>query len=104
MYKNVLIVLVIALVLFEIVEHVVVPLAGFLLGRRRRITTGAEGMVGMVVEVRRWETTKGQVFVNGELWKATCEIPLAKGDKAVVSHVRGLKLEVEPLSTRAGSG
>lgn len=98
MIKNILIALIVAFVLFEIIEHVVVPLIGFLLGRKRRSISGAEGMVGKVVKVKQWNTTEGQVFVNGELWRANCEIPLAKGDKAIIHNVEGLILKVEPYT------
>ena len=97
MYKNVLIVVIVAFVLLEIIEHLVVPLIGFLLSRKKESICGAEGMVGLVVEVKQWSTTKGQVFVNGELWKATCEVPLVKGDKAIIHDVDGLTFKVEPF-------
>jgi len=98
MIKNMLIALIVAFVLFEIIEHVVVPLVGFLLGRKRKSISGAEGMVGQVVEVKQWNTTDGQVFVNGELWRAICEVPLVKGDKAIIHNVEGLTLKVEPFN------
>jgi membrane-bound serine protease (ClpP class) len=98
MIKNMLITLVVAFVLFEIFEHVVAPLIGFLLGRKRRSISGAEGMVGKVVEVKQWNTKDGQVFVNGELWRAICEVPLVKGDKAIIHNVEGLTLKVEPFN------
>ena len=98
MIKNMLIALIVAFVLFEIIEHVVVPLVGFLLGRKRRSISGAEGMVGKVVKVKQWNTTEGQVFVNGELWRANCEVPLVKGDKAIIHNVKGLTLKVEPFN------
>jgi membrane-bound serine protease (ClpP class) len=98
MIKNMLIALIVTFVLFEIIEHVVVPLVGFLLGRKRRSISGAEGMVGKVVKVKQWNTTEGQVFVNGELWRAICEVPLVKGDKAIIHNVEGLTLKVEPFN------
>ncbi len=98
MIKNMLIALIVAFVLFEIIEHVVVPLVGFLLGRKRRSISGVEGMVGKVVKVKQWNTTEGQVFVNGELWRANCGIPLVKGDKAIIHSVEGLTLKVEPFT------
>ena len=96
MYKNVLIVVIVAFVLLEIIEHLVVPLIGFLLSRKKESICGAEGMVGLVVEVKQWSTTKGQVFVNGELWRALSDVPLLTGDKAVVQNVGGLTLRVKP--------
>lgn len=98
MIKNMLIALIVAFVLFEIIEHVVVPLVGFMLGRKRRPISGAEGMVGKVVEVTQWDTTEGRVIVNGELWRAICEVPLVKGDKAIIHNVEGLTLKVQPFN------
>ncbi|MCW8871231.1 NfeD family protein [Pseudomonadota bacterium] len=98
MIKNMLITLIVALIVFEIIEHVLVPLIGFMFGKKRRSISGAEGMVGQVVEVKRWNADEGEVFVNGELWRAVCMVPLVKGDKAVIHDVEGLLLKVEPLS------
>jgi len=98
MIKNMLITLIVALIVFEIIEHVLVPLIGFMFGKKRRSISGAEGMVGQVVEVKRWNADEGEVFVNGELWRAVCMVPLVKGDKAVIHDVEGLLLKVEPLN------
>ena len=100
MIKNTLIALLVAFVLFEIIEHVAIPLVGFLLGRKGRSISGAEGMVGKVVKVEQWDTTEGQVFVDGELWRANCEVPLVKGDRAIIYSVTGLTLKVEPFTDR----
>jgi membrane protein implicated in regulation of membrane protease activity len=98
MIKNMLVTLIVALIVFEIIEHVLVPLIGFMFGKKRRSISGAEGMVGQVVEVKRWNADEGEVFVNGELWRAVCMVPLVKGDKAVIHDVEGLLLKVEPLN------
>src|ERR1700683_1583932 len=37
---------------------------------RRRVSTGAEGLVGRVGVVRRWTDAAGKVEVDGALWKA----------------------------------
>jgi len=98
MIQNMLITLVVALIVVEIIEHVLVPLIGLIFGKKRRSISGAEGMVGQVVEVKRWKDDEGEVFVNGELWRAVCMVPLVKGDKAVIHDVEGLLLKVEPLN------
>jgi len=95
MIEYALIALLTAVVLFEVIEHVVLPLVGFLLSRNRKPIIGAEGMVGEVAEVRFWRKNDGQVFVNGELWQAICAAPLVKGDKVVILAVDGLTLRVE---------
>jgi len=101
MIKTILIALVVAFVLFEFVEHVVFPLVWFILGRKRRSISGAEGMLGKVVEVKQWYKTEGQVFVNGELWRAVSDVPLFKGDKALIHDVEGLTLRVEPFKEQS---
>ena len=97
MTKNILIALIVGFVLFEIIEHVVFPLVWLILGRERRSISGAEGMLGKVVEVRQWNKTEGRVVVNAELWRAVSDVPLSKGDKAVIHNVEGLTLRVEPF-------
>jgi membrane-bound serine protease (ClpP class) len=65
--------------------------------RRVRARTGAEGLIGHVGVVRRWEATSGQVLVDGALWRAIDagpDEPLAAGDAVVVEHVGGLTLGV----------
>ncbi len=97
MIKTILIVLIAGFVFFEFVEHVVLPFVWFILGRKRRSISGAEGMLGKVVEVKQWDKTEGQVFVNGELWRAVSDVPLVRGVKAVINNVEGLTLRVEPF-------
>ena len=97
MINNLLILLIGAVVLFEIFEHVVIPLVGYVLSRNKRPISGAEGMIGKVAEVKLWHQTKGQVFVDGELWQAICKVSMVKGDKAIVRAVDGLTLKVEPV-------
>ena len=94
MAKPILIGLVIGFLLFEFVEHLLFPLACFILGKKRRSTSGAEGMLGKVAEVKRWNRNEGQVLINGELWRAVSDVPLAKGDEAVIYDVKGLILKV----------
>jgi membrane protein implicated in regulation of membrane protease activity len=63
---------------------------------RKRSTYGVMGMIGKVVEIRRWNKTEGQVLINGELWSAVCEVPIPVGDKAVVRGIEGLALKLKP--------
>jgi len=53
------------------------------------------GMIGKVVEIKRWDKTEGQVLINGELWNAVCEISLQKGSKAVILDIEGLTLKLK---------
>ena len=57
---------------------------------------GVSGMIGKVVEIKRWDKTEGQVLISGELWKAVCEVPLPVGGKAIVQDVEGLTLRLKP--------
>ena len=89
-----LIIVVAAVAIFELAEHVVIPIAVAVAARKRRPATGAEGMVGKVAEVTRWSGSEGTVRVDGELWRAESRSPLAAGDQAVVRAVRGLTLDL----------
>jgi len=97
MLKTALIVLLIGIVTFELIEHVVLPLVFAVFGRKRKVVTGAEGMLGRVVEVTRWDDGEGTVNCAGELWRATGPHSLAPEDKARVLKVEGLRLSVTPL-------
>ena len=96
MMKTIILTLVIGLVLFELVEHVVFPLFWFIKDRKRKSVCGVTGMLGKMGEIKQWRKTEGQVFVNGELWRALSDVPLFTGDKAVVQNVDGLTLRVKP--------
>ncbi len=67
-------------------------------GRQRRIRAGTEALSGRVGEVRSWGDRRGQVFVDGALWRARREpgeadpLALAAGDHVVVEYVNGLTL------------
>jgi membrane-bound serine protease (ClpP class) len=66
--------------------------------RGTRVRAGAEGLCGRVGVVRRWAEPSGQVFVDGALWRARHDWPLAdnealhEGDQVVVERVSGLTL------------
>jgi membrane-bound ClpP family serine protease len=66
---------------------------------RRRVRSGAEGLVGRVGEVRTAPAPLGQVFLDGALWRARTwsgeeERSLQRGDPIVVERVDGLTLTV----------
>jgi membrane-bound serine protease (ClpP class) len=73
--------------------------------RRRRIRTGAEGLIGRVGVVRSWSEPTGSVLVDGALWRA-CRSDvgdhelsdktdeLHAGDSVVVEYLSGLTLSV----------
>ncbi len=96
MILNIFLIVVLGWLLFELIEHAVLPLVWFLLKKNRRPKTGASGMIGEVGDIKEWNGTEGRIFVHGELWKAESETLMSAGDKAVVKDVQGLTLIVEP--------
>jgi len=95
MIKTLIILVVSAIIIFEVIEHVLFPLVWFIFSRKKRSISGEAGMLGRTVEVRIWSENKGQVSVSGELWKAVSDSPLRPGDEAVVAGIDGLTLTVE---------
>ena len=95
MAKTIILTLVIVFLLFELIEHAILPLLWFIRGKKRKSFFGLSGMMGKVGEVKRWKKNEGIVFVNGELWKAVSDVPLLRGDRVVIKDVEGLTLEVD---------
>ena len=95
--KNIILILVIGFIAFELIEHLLLPLLFSIKRRKNKSVCGVSGMIGKVVEVKEWKNNKGQVFVNGELWSAVCDRPMVPRSKAVIQNVKGLTLKVEPL-------
>ncbi len=95
--KNLLILIGIAFILFEVAEHVVLPLFGLLRDGKKMSVCGATGMLGKVGEVKEWQGTEGIVFVNGELWRAVSDDPLSPRDKVIIKKLKGLTLKVALL-------
>jgi membrane-bound ClpP family serine protease len=95
--KTILIVLIIGYVIFELVEHLVLPVVFSLKSRKNKSACGVSAMIGKIVEVREWKGEGGQVFFNGELWSAVSDGPMAPRSRAVIEEVKGLVLKVKPL-------
>jgi membrane-bound serine protease (ClpP class) len=68
--------------------------------QRRKPVTGDEGMIGVEAEVRTGfgADGRGKVFLLGELWDARCDVPLSRGDVAVVVGREGMRLHVRAKS------
>ena len=96
MLKNIIITVIIIFITVELIEHIIFPIVWSIFRGRKRSTYGVTGMIGKVVEIRRWNKTEGQVLINGELWSAVCEVPLPVGGKAVVRGIEGLTLKLKP--------
>ena len=62
---------------------------------RRRKTTGAEGMIGMIGKVAETLKPTGTVKIKGEYWKArSVEGEIKLGENVEVLRIAGLNLEV----------
>ncbi|MGB6010857.1 MAG: hypothetical protein WBI57_06275, partial [Desulfobacterales bacterium] len=68
MLETIIITIIICFVVFELIEHVFIPFFWFILRGKKKSNYGVMGMIGKVVEIKRWNKTEGQVLVNGELW------------------------------------
>jgi len=62
--------------------------------QRTRVSTGAEGMVGLEGRAISELSPQGQVSIHGEIWQAESEEPIHKGDLVVTVSIDGLKLRV----------
>jgi len=80
---------------------------GYLVLRTRRghVSTGGEGMIGKVGQVRETIApgTPGQIFVNGEIWRAVSDEAISVGAHARIVAVHGLEVVVRPEVTSATS-
>jgi membrane-bound serine protease (ClpP class) len=68
---------------------------GFALrAHKRKVTTGDKGMMDEAGVARTDLDPEGDVFVQGELWKAQADQPIKKGEKIVVTGMEGFTLKV----------
>ena len=65
---------------------------------RNPVVTGREGIVGLKGRVKDPinPPDKGKVFVFGEYWNATSDVPLERGEWVVVLSQEGMTLKVAP--------
>lgn len=90
----------------EIVIIFTVMSAGFFIialtfafrAQSRKVTTGAEGLVGEFGEARSDIGPKGSVSVHGEIWSAYSDQDISKGDRIQVISVEGLRLKISKAS------
>jgi len=65
-------------------------------GQRRKVTTGAEGIMGKVAIAQTALDPKGRVSIDGENWTAMVESGRVEiGEEVTVIKVEGLKLVVK---------
>jgi membrane-bound serine protease (ClpP class) len=72
-------------------------LAVLLRSRKRPVVTGGEALIGAAGEAVFWQGGEGRVRVNGEIWLARADAPLAVGAHVKVLDRDGLVLRVQPL-------
>lgn len=68
--------------------------------QRRTTKTGMEGLIGATCEVSVTINPSGKVFVHGEYWNAQSSMPINKGEQAVITAVKDMRLTVMPLSKK----
>ncbi len=86
----------------------VIVVSGFFIGvaalafraQMKTPQTGTEALVGMTGEAQTALEPEGKVWVNGEIWNAECDRPVAPGQKVRVIAVHNLKLKVEKISDK----
>lgn len=64
---------------------------------REKPDTGMEGLIGLIGEAMTDIHADGQIFVRGEIWSASSDEPVHKGEKVVVASVDGLRLKVKKI-------
>jgi len=94
MMKEAITTLLVCVVIYEIVEHIILPLFWAIQYRRRKSAYGPSGMIGKRCVVKEWKGTRGKVWVGGEFWNATSESQLVPGSETLIRDVRNLTLVV----------
>ena len=65
---------------------------------RKQVTTGHEGLIGLVGQVRQGIDPEGTVYVAGALWRAVADEPVDVGTRVVVVESIGMVLKVKKQS------
>jgi len=65
---------------------------------RKQVTTGHEGLLGQVAEVKQRIDPEGMVYVAGALWKAVADEPIDAGARVVVVGSDGMVVKVKKES------
>lgn len=73
---------------------------------RGRARGGNEELPGMTGEITQASDSRGRAWaqIRGEAWQVRADQPLALGQSVRVRSVRGLSLDVEPISDPDSSG
>jgi membrane protein implicated in regulation of membrane protease activity len=92
--KSGLITIFICIVIYEIFEHLILPLFWMIRYRNRKSSCGPSGLIGKRCLVKKWDGNSGKVQIGSELWNAIGQLPLIPGDEVVVQDLEGLTLRV----------
>jgi membrane-bound serine protease (ClpP class) len=76
---------------------ILLALAALLRSRKRPVVTGSEALIGAEGEAVFWDGAEGRVRVQGEIWRARSDAPLAAGKRIKIVGRDGLALRVEPI-------
>lgn len=87
-----------AVLVCEILEHVIFPLVWNWRVRRRPPLSGVESFVGKRAQVVQWNKTNGIVMIDGERWKAESSMCFSPGDFVRITEARSLVLTVTSLT------
>lgn len=71
--------------------------------QRLPVRVGASDLVGRVARARTPIAATGKVFLEGAVWEARSESPVAEGEPVEVIRVEGLSLVVRPVTRPAAS-
>jgi len=72
--------------------------------QQEKVTTGYQGYIGEIAEVREALNPEGRVFFQGTYWQALSQVPIAVGEKVRIIGADRLVLVVEPLTAPIISG
>lgn len=92
--KSGLITIFICIVIYEIFEHLILPLFWMIRNRKRKSSCGPSALIGKSCLVKKWDGNRGKVQVQSELWNAIGQLSLIPGDEVVVQDLEGLTLRV----------
>jgi membrane protein implicated in regulation of membrane protease activity len=87
--------------LFEIIEHIFVPLIWLIFkGKSRNSRRLQEDLSDRVALIKEWHKNRGLVELEGEYWNAFSEFRLRPGQKVRIKNREGLKLHVIPYENK----
>ena len=97
--REVIITLLGVLIIYEILEHVILPLFWTIRYSKRKSAYGPSGMIGKKCMVKQWDGSNGKVWVDGELWNARSQTSLIPGSEAIIRDRNNLTLLVSPQTS-----